>query len=702
MKFSQRESLLLGYNLQRPSTSHPASSPKSQYRNPEFDFTDVFGGPPRRFSFQEMRSSFGETADSKASRSEDDLPAFGDDSLNRRRHTSNDFYDDIFGGNDSLSSSPRKHERDSFSASSAARALSPGLPLPPRADLLGSSVPAQFSLPAKLIKGTDLPAFGSSGRNHHKTKDNVSNGASSYMFSPLSRLSSQAPEESGNDSSLPEAISLTGEKSPSLAQPVETDKGNNLKKNSDSSHVPEDGQFHFSIYKWASKGAPIAMSLRRGSRSRSLEQCRLQRSSSANGWPLSKGMEREMPTVTSQDAEFPSSSSSISSNAKSFENLHKDHVTVENGSAKTIFHNSREETEFSSVPGVGLSGKTAEKGSAIRKEVSKSHIKTLRSLLHDRNHEQDVKVTVKNEPKESKVKSSKKISAVFNSDENLEQQEKKMSTLSSERDEVNLQSSPINSRDSPGRNSVTGKVKDFVKIFNQETSNKPKLDVDSENHSSRWRDMSKTRTVDEPSVTTTRTNGKKDWHASNKNDKSDASVLMDEYLKQSERLRPETRTKHHEPSNVSSGLKHNSTAASAAGPQVPRASVGDANESGNFLITELTQLEDKLQENGTERDKIRDIEAQIRKWSSGKDGNIRSLLSTLQYVLWSGSGWKPVPLVDIIEGNAVKRSYQKALLCLHPDKLQQKGATADQKYIAEKVFDILQEAWTHFNSLGGV
>lgn len=59
-------------------------------------------------------------------------------------------------------------------------------------------------------------------------------------------------------------------------------------------------------------------------------------------------------------------------------------------------------------------------------------------------------------------------------------------------------------------------------------------------------------------------------------------------------------------------------------------------------------------------------------------------------VLWPESGWKPVPLVDIIEGNSVKRSYQKALLCLHPDKLQQKGAASLQKYIAEKVFEILQ------------
>ena len=59
-------------------------------------------------------------------------------------------------------------------------------------------------------------------------------------------------------------------------------------------------------------------------------------------------------------------------------------------------------------------------------------------------------------------------------------------------------------------------------------------------------------------------------------------------------------------------------------------------------------------------------------------------------VLWPESGWKTVALVDIIEGNAVKCAYEKALLCLHPDKLQKKGAASHQKYIAEKIFDILK------------
>ncbi|WVZ55852.1 hypothetical protein U9M48_006458 [Paspalum notatum var. saurae] len=100
--------------------------------------------------------------------------------------------------------------------------------------------------------------------------------------------------------------------------------------------------------------------------------------------------------------------------------------------------------------------------------------------------------------------------------------------------------------------------------------------------------------------------------------------------------------------------------------------------------------EDPALHNDQEYELIKMSETKIREWSRGKAGNIRSLLSTLQYVLWPESGWKPVPLVDIIEGAGVKKAYQKALLCLHPDKLQQRGAAAHQKYIAEKVFDILQ------------
>ncbi len=92
------------------------------------------------------------------------------------------------------------------------------------------------------------------------------------------------------------------------------------------------------------------------------------------------------------------------------------------------------------------------------------------------------------------------------------------------------------------------------------------------------------------------------------------------------------------------------------------------------------------------------LDAEIRRWSMGKEGNLRALLSSLHLMLWPECNWKPVSLTDLITGPSVKKAYQRAILCVHPDKVQQKGATVQQKYIAEKVFDLLKEAFAKFNA----
>ncbi|XP_074320942.1 auxilin-related protein 1-like [Silene latifolia] len=107
----------------------------------------------------------------------------------------------------------------------------------------------------------------------------------------------------------------------------------------------------------------------------------------------------------------------------------------------------------------------------------------------------------------------------------------------------------------------------------------------------------------------------------------------------------------------------------------------------------------EAQREQTERHRIGEtLDVQIKRWAAGKEGNLRALLSTLQYVLWPECGWQPVSLTDLIVGAQVKKVYRKATLCIHPDKVQQKGATLQQKYVAEKVFDLLKEAWNKFNS----
>lgn len=63
--------------------------------------------------------------------------------------------------------------------------------------------------------------------------------------------------------------------------------------------------------------------------------------------------------------------------------------------------------------------------------------------------------------------------------------------------------------------------------------------------------------------------------------------------------------------------------------------------------------------------------------------------SVLQ-VLWPECGWQAVSLTDLITSTSVKKVYHKATLCVHPDKVQQKRASLREKYIAEKVFDILK------------
>eukprot|EP00252_Welwitschia_mirabilis_P020485 TRINITY_DN5034_c0_g2_i2.p1 TRINITY_DN5034_c0_g2~~TRINITY_DN5034_c0_g2_i2.p1 ORF type:complete len:954 (+),score=304.05 TRINITY_DN5034_c0_g2_i2:454-3315(+) len=116
-------------------------------------------------------------------------------------------------------------------------------------------------------------------------------------------------------------------------------------------------------------------------------------------------------------------------------------------------------------------------------------------------------------------------------------------------------------------------------------------------------------------------------------------------------------------------------------------------------LAEKNERDLQAQREQAERHRLAEtVDAEIKRWAAGKEGNLRALLSTLQYILWPEAGWQPVSLTDIITAQSVKKVYRKATLCVHPDKVQQKGATIQQKYTAEKVFDLLKEAWNKFNS----
>ncbi|XP_058189714.1 auxilin-related protein 2 [Rhododendron vialii] len=116
-------------------------------------------------------------------------------------------------------------------------------------------------------------------------------------------------------------------------------------------------------------------------------------------------------------------------------------------------------------------------------------------------------------------------------------------------------------------------------------------------------------------------------------------------------------------------------------------------------LAEKNQRDFQTQQEQEERHRIADtLDDDIKRWAAGKEGNLRALLSSLQDVLWPDCGWQPVSLTDLITSVSVKKVYYKATLCVHPDKVQQKGANIEQKYTAEKIFDRLKEAWNKFNA----
>lgn len=98
-----------------------------------------------------------------------------------------------------------------------------------------------------------------------------------------------------------------------------------------------------------------------------------------------------------------------------------------------------------------------------------------------------------------------------------------------------------------------------------------------------------------------------------------------------------------------------------------------------------------------QRDEVAEYKGPMLKaWSARHKGNIRGLLGSLNDVLWPDSGWNPVQVTDLIDPSRVKVIFRKAMLKVHPDKVKMRGGTVEQCYIADQVFDTLNQAYTKF------
>lgn len=88
-----------------------------------------------------------------------------------------------------------------------------------------------------------------------------------------------------------------------------------------------------------------------------------------------------------------------------------------------------------------------------------------------------------------------------------------------------------------------------------------------------------------------------------------------------------------------------------------------------------------------------ELEDKIVQWSGTEKNrnNIRSLLCTIQSILWEGAEWTPFSFTDLMDNNKLKKAYFKAMNKFHPDRNGQTEYKA--KYICERITNALNEAW---------
>ncbi|KAI8016580.1 DeSI-like protein [Camellia lanceoleosa] len=275
--------------------------------------------------------------------------------------------------------------------------------------------------------------------------------------------------------------------------------------------------------------------------------------------------------------------------------------TVKTVAGDAVLSDKREEIKSHSVSETGVVEIT-EKGIATSmQEAQKPELNHLRSPLYDTDVGQgNDELIRKSEGKDSMVKNMTVSESNADVSKNLKECDDKR--INSNREEV-VQENELHSQDSSrtsgdnrGTNGAEGKVKEFVKIFNQEATSQPKNDI-------------KTRI------------GQKDASASSSESRPDGSKVA----------------------------------------------VGNIDDlfQEDFVIKELSHDQYKLLQTEEGYDDIQISDAKTQQWSNGKEGNIRSLLSTLQYVtsdleiksimkFGSKKGWKPKVLFRLRGKSAIR------------------------------------------------
>ncbi|KAH0464628.1 hypothetical protein IEQ34_007414 [Dendrobium chrysotoxum] len=757
---SERERILLGYAPRDPFSGVELSS---QRRSSDIDFRDVFGGPPRRSSIYEYRRNRADSIDlySRSSRGREDSveshrssrgsgekPVFGDVSgSGRRRQLGDDFYSDIFQSSDSACSSPKRGDRDAFQSSPGSRVNSPNRPTPIRSEsLFGGSLLSQSSLSETMDKGLDHPGFGSITQHSVYRNEDERSDAFSFSLSPnasstdyfttqsvlchgdLRNKSYASYRQSPLSHRIPSSFEGLADTMEPSFQTVESQTG---KSSSSLEDYISSRKFHFSIHKWAGKGVMLVMPSYSNERNE-----------------LEGGLTR-LPEIIVQEVDIPSNCDSFSftkfsSLTKAFESetetqekksdKKEDDYIAPNakGLSHAVFGPEllRDDTNKK----LGKCGNQSEKFSvpyfdenSCTNWADDEHNPEFKFIVHgEQNHElkslsQLFDDDVDNLRTDDIPRLIKERVAQSKSQENRQLQRESRLVPGKVNCSV-LHDNPLSLEDKTRGNKVTGKVKDFIRKFNQEGSPKRKSAFEMLVRRSKGEENKQDKVDELAHVSSIGADKLRGKSRNNNIPLFDIPKVMENNV-----LEKAEEDKSGIPSDGHPSEERIEVSPPQSEPPTPEVLDNTACDEESiledfegYLVQQLQVHLSEAAQNSPQPDQIKvivllpilylydfclikcfcndlylsalaqNLDAKIRQWSRGKEGNIRSLLSTLQLILWPESGWKQVPLVNIIEGPSVKKAYQKALLCLHPDKLQQKGASSNQKYIAEKVFDILQ------------
>ncbi|KAI0303919.1 hypothetical protein BC826DRAFT_1089214 [Russula brevipes] len=114
-------------------------------------------------------------------------------------------------------------------------------------------------------------------------------------------------------------------------------------------------------------------------------------------------------------------------------------------------------------------------------------------------------------------------------------------------------------------------------------------------------------------------------------------------------------------------------------------------------LTRLKQANQEAEAEEHARLELKDsVDSRLATWKNGKETNLRALVASLDTVLWPELGWQKVGMAELVTPNQVKIRYTKAIAKLHPDKLNVKNTTLEQRMVANGVFGTLNDAWNAF------